>query len=194
MTAQATSSRVFRRSQRGHWRGTDWQSGREETEEKPWIAAVESFAIGGGCQLLLVMDRVIAEHGAYFSLPARREGIIPGNANHRLPRFVGERAARQAIMFERTFAVDDPETAALCDSVVDRAAMDDSIAADASQLMSAGPASAAANRKAMRIALEPIDQFRRYMATYALEQARCMYAPALIQNLERNWRAHQRSR
>jgi len=178
--------------QRGNWLSDDWSSGLEDTVEKPWIAAVESFAIGGGCQLLLVTDRVIAEKGAYFNLPARREGIIPGNANQRLARFVGERAARQAIMFERAFPVDDLATSALCDVVVPREAMDEAIAADAAQLISAGPVSAAANRKAMRITQEPIDQFRRYMAVYALEQSRCLYAPALIGNLERNWQAHQR--
>ena len=74
---------------RGLWLTDDWESGLEDTAEKPWIAAVESFAIGGGCQLLLVVDRVIAERGAYFNLPARKEGIVPGNANQRLARFVG---------------------------------------------------------------------------------------------------------
>src|SRR5581483_10549873 len=68
----------------------------ENTLEKPWMAVVEAFAIGGGCQLLLVMDYVIAEAGSYFSLPARKEGIIPGCANMRLPRFIGERQARAA--------------------------------------------------------------------------------------------------
>ena len=53
----------------------------ERTHEKPWMAVVESFAIGGGCQLLLVVDYVIAEEGSYFNLPARKEGIIPGAAN-----------------------------------------------------------------------------------------------------------------
>ena len=76
--------------------------GRARTRrEKPWIAAVETFAIGGACQWLLVMDRVLAEAGSYFNLPARKEGIIPGCANLRLPRFVGERLARQAIFFNR---------------------------------------------------------------------------------------------
>ena len=65
-----------------------------EAREKPWVAAVESFAIGGACQWLLVMDRVVAQRGSYFNLPARKEGIIPGCANLRLPRLVGERAAR----------------------------------------------------------------------------------------------------
>ena len=74
---------------RGHWSGGDFESELEEYVEKPWLAAVESFAIGGGCQLLLVMDRVIAERSSYFNLPARKEGIVPGNANWRLPRLIG---------------------------------------------------------------------------------------------------------
>jgi len=75
----------------------------ESRREKPFIAAVDTFAIGGACQFLLVMDYVIAEQGSYFVLPARKEGIIPGCANLRLPRFVGERAARQALFFNRSF-------------------------------------------------------------------------------------------
>ena len=54
------------------------------------------------------MDRVIAEAGSYFNLPARKEGIVPGCANLRLPRFVGERATRQAIFFNRDFARRQP--------------------------------------------------------------------------------------
>ena len=57
------------------------------TIEKPWIAVVETFAIGGGCQHLLVMDYVLADAAAYLALPARKEAIIPGMANLRLPRF-----------------------------------------------------------------------------------------------------------
>ena len=71
------------------------------TIEKLWIAAVEGFAIGGHCQVLLVCDYVIAERNAYLTLPARKEGIIPGAANLRLPRFTGDRIARQAILYER---------------------------------------------------------------------------------------------
>jgi thioesterase DpgC len=178
---------------RGHWIGRDFEAGLEETAEKPWMAVVDSFAIGGGFQLLLVMDRVIAERGSYFSLPARKEGIVPGNANWRLSRLIGERMARQAIMFERAFPVDGPEGALLCDRVVEGSeAMDALIEADAAQLTSSGVVSAAANRKAMRVGLEPIDAFRRYMAVYAREQALCMYSPALIRNLEENWNARER--
>ena len=43
-----------------------------------------------------------------MSLPARKEGIIPGAANLRLPRFTGDRIARQAIMYQRRFECDSP--------------------------------------------------------------------------------------
>ena len=50
----------------------------EETTEKLWVAAAETYAIGGACQLLHVMDHVIAARGCRLFLPARKEGIIPG--------------------------------------------------------------------------------------------------------------------
>jgi (3,5-dihydroxyphenyl)acetyl-CoA 1,2-dioxygenase len=164
-----------------------------EAREKPWVAAVESFAIGGACQWLLVMDRVLAQRGAYFNLPARKEGIIPGCANLRLPRLVGERAARQAIMFERAFAADSPEGRLIADEVVADAEMDAALECAVTQLLSAGSTALIANRRALRIAQEPLDRFRRYMSLYASEQARCLYSPALIDNLERNWQAARRS-
>jgi hypothetical protein len=49
-----------------------------------------------------------------------------------------------------------------------------------------------ANRRALRCAQEPLDVFRRYMSVYAAEQARCLYSPALIDNLERHWQAAKR--
>ncbi len=164
-----------------------------EAREKPWVAVVESFAIGGACQWLLVMDRVVAQHGTYFNLPARKEGIIPGCANLRLPRLVGERAARQAIMFERAFQADSAAGRLLADEVVAGDEIDAALARSAEQLLSAGTTALVANRRALRAAQEPLDQFRRYMSVYASEQARCLYSPALIENLERNWQAAQRT-
>ena len=165
----------------------------EDRIEKPFIGAVDAFAIGGHCQLLLVLDRVLAQRGAYFNLPARKEGIIPGVANLRLPRFVGERATRQGIFFNRDFQADSPQGLLICDEVVDgEEEMEQAVARGAADLMSAGVTSLVANRRALRAGAEPMDLFRRYLATYAREQAFCMYSPALIDNLVRNWNAHQR--
>ena len=169
------------------------EPGLESRHEKPWIAAVDGFAIGGACQWLLVMDRVIAEAGSYFVLPARKEGIIPGCANLRLPRIVGERAARQALFFNRSFAADDADGQLLADEVVPESEMDEAIRRAAAELTSSGMASAVANRRALRVAQEPLDLFRRYMSNYARDQAYCLYSPALIDNLERNWDAKQRT-
>ena len=164
----------------------------EQTLEKPWLAVVDGFAIGGGCQLLLVMDYVIAESGAYFSLPARKEGIIPGCANLRLPRFMGERLARQAIMFDRTFNVDDADARTLVSEVHPRASLDQAVEACIANALGSGMVSAGGNRKAIRIQTEPLDTFRAYMATYAYEQAFCHLSEQLVHNLERHWNAKER--
>jgi thioesterase DpgC len=177
---------------RGHDLGPFDDEGREDRREKPWIAAVETFAIGGAFQWLLVMDRVLAESGSYMNLPARKEGIIPGSANLRLPRFVGDRLARQAIFFNLAFAADSAEGRLIADEVVPAGGMGVAIERSAAELTSAGMTSLVANRRQMRLAQEPLDDFRRYMSGYAREQAYCLYSPALIDNLERNWDARRR--
>jgi thioesterase DpgC len=177
---------------RGHDLAGPGEVDLESRREKPWIAAVDTFAIGGACQLLLVMDRVIAESGSYFNLPARKEGIIPGCADLRLPRFVGERLARQAIFFNREFPADSPEGGLLADEVVPSDGMETAVESAAAELTSAGTTSLLGNRKALRVTQEPLDLFRRYMANYARDQAYCLYSPALIDNLERNWDAKRR--
>jgi enoyl-CoA hydratase/carnithine racemase len=164
-----------------------------QTQEKPWIAALEGFAIGGHCQYLLVMDYVLAAKDAYMTLPARKEGIIPGAANLRLPRFVGDRIARQAIMAERRLECDSAEGRLICDEVVAPSEMDGAIARVVEKLTGSGVVSAGANRRALRVAQEPLDLFRNYFAVYALEQAYCHFSPALISNLEQNWNAKNRA-
>jgi thioesterase DpgC len=177
---------------RGHWRSESYAEQFEDFVEKPWLAAVESFAIGGGCQLLCVMDRVIAEPGSYFNLPASKEGFIPGSANMRLPRLVGIQLARQGIFFERAFAAETPEGRMICDEIVAPDRMDAAIEENAAQLVRAGFTSAVSNRKALRVAQEPISVYRRYMATYSRQQSLCFYDPKLIENLEKNWDPRRR--
>ena len=167
-------------------------SPEEDSVEKLWIAAVEGFAIGGHCQILLTMDQVIATKDAYMTLPARKEGIIPGAANLRLARHVGDRVARQAILAERRIDCASPEGKLICDYIVAPDAMDFEVERLVNHVTGSGMVSAAGNRRALRIAEEPLDAFRRYMAVYAREQAHCHFSPALISNLEKNWDAANR--
>ncbi|MGI8524654.1 MAG: enoyl-CoA hydratase/isomerase family protein [Pseudolabrys sp.] len=162
------------------------------TVEKPWVAQLDTFAIGGGCQYLLAMDYVVAGSDAYMTLPARKEGIIPGAANLRLTRFVGARAARQAILMGRRFDCDTPEGRMICDVVVPPGEVEQAVTKVCDDFTSSGVVSAASNRRAFRVGEESLDDFRRYMAVYCREQAYCHFSPALIANLEKHWNAAQR--
>ncbi len=166
---------------------------RGGTIEKPWIGALEGFAIGGGCQLLLALDYVLAAQGAYMTLPARKEGIIPGAANLRLWRFTGDRIARQAILYGRRLDCDTPEGRLICDEIAPEAAFEAALDQVVENFTGSGVVSAAGNRRAIRVSEEPLDLFRRYMAVYAREQAYCHFSPALIGNLERYWNAQSRA-
>jgi (3,5-dihydroxyphenyl)acetyl-CoA 1,2-dioxygenase len=145
--------------------------------EKPWIAAVDGFAIGGGAQLLLVFDHVIAASDSYISLPAANEGIVPGVANLRLPRAAGSRVARQLILSGRKIWASEPDARLLVDQVVDPAGLDAAI--DARVPLLSAPA-AVANRHMLHVTEEPIDLFRRYVAEFALMQAERLYSSDLL--------------
>ncbi len=160
--------------------------------EKQWVAVVETFAIGGHCQLLLVADYVLAANDAFMTLPARKEGIIPGFANLRLPRLTGDRIAREAIQYERKLVCDSQEGRLICDEIASADAMDAAIDEVIAGMTDAGAVSAIGNRRAFRVGEEPLDVFRRYASVYAREQAYCHFSPALIANLERNWDAKNR--
>ena len=162
------------------------------THEKVWISAIESFAIGGGCQYVLVTDVNLAEKTAYLTLPAKKEGIVPGAANMRLPRYVGDRIARQAIMMSRKIECDSDVGRMICDTIVEDGQMTQAIDEVIDGLNRSGVVSAGSNRRAFRVAHEPLDLFRNYMGMYAREQAFCHFSPALISNLERFWDANNR--
>ncbi|GGO95610.1 (3,5-dihydroxyphenyl)acetyl-CoA 1,2-dioxygenase DpgC [Wenjunlia tyrosinilytica] len=156
----------------------------DECVEKPWVAAVDTHAIGGGMQLLLVFDHVIAETGAYFTLPAVQEGIVPGAANFRLSRVVGHRLARRIILGGRKVRAADPEALLICDEVVEPGRMDKAVRSAAERLDNP---SVAGNRRMLTVADEPAERFREYMAEFSLEQSRRLYSRDVMDNLERTW-------
>jgi thioesterase DpgC len=154
--------------------GPRWQS---PMAAKPWVAAVDGFAIGGGMQLLLVFDHVIAASDAYFSLPAAQEGIVPGAANFRLARSAGPRLARQVILEGRRIRASEPAARLLVDEVVDPPELDEAIDRSLGRLQGAA---VVANRRMLNLAEEPADEFRRYMAEFAVEQALRLYSPDVL--------------
>ncbi|MDA3647915.1 enoyl-CoA hydratase/isomerase family protein [Saccharopolyspora indica] len=158
-----------------------WQ---RSSAAKPWIAAVDTFAIGGGAQLLLVFDRVIAGADAYFSLPAAQEGIVPGAANLRLSRIAGPRLARQIILRGRKIWAPEPDARLLCDEVVDPRELDAAVEANVAML--SNPA-VLANRRMLNFAEEPLAEFRSYMAEFAAEQSMRLYGGDVLDKVGGKW-------
>jgi thioesterase DpgC len=150
--------------------------------QKPWVAAVDTFAIGGGTQLLLVVDHVVAASDAYFSLPAAEEGIIPGAANLRLGRIAGARLARQVILGGRRIGATEPEGRLLADEVVDPPEMDAAVERSVRRLR--GDA-VVANRRMINLVGEPADELRAYLAEFAFEQALRVHAADVIEKVGR---------
>jgi (3,5-dihydroxyphenyl)acetyl-CoA 1,2-dioxygenase len=150
--------------------------------DKPWVAAVDTFAIGGGMQLLLVFDQVIADVDAYLSLPAAAEGIVPGAANFRLTQYAGPRLARQVILRGRRIWAREAAAQLLVDEVVEAAEMDSVIERTLKALQA--PA-VIANRRMLNLADESPEEFRRYIAEFALQQALRLYSSDVIDKVSR---------
>ncbi|MFF8911387.1 (3,5-dihydroxyphenyl)acetyl-CoA 1,2-dioxygenase DpgC [Streptomyces olivaceoviridis] len=156
-----------------------WQS---RAIEKPWVAAVDSFAIGGGAQLLMVFDRVLAGADAYLSLPAAQEGIVPGAANFRLGRAAPGRTARQLVLWGRRLWATEPDARLLLDEVVEPAALDGAVAAALDRLDN--PA-VLTNRHMLNLAGESQADFRTYMAEFAVQQSARLYSEDVIGKVSR---------
>lgn len=162
--------------------------GLDRLGPKPWVAAVEGFAIGGGMQLLFAFDHVIAAADAYFSLPAANEGIVPGAANLRITRQMGSRLARNVILSGRRIRASDPEASLICDDIIDGLDGRDMDSALSHAVEAFASPSVLANRMMLNMAEERPTDFQAYMAEFAVVQARRVHSIDVMAKLNRNWK------
>ncbi len=95
----------------------NWETIR--TIRKPVIAAVAGFALGGGCELAMMCDFIIAADNAKFGQPEIKLGIIPGaGGTQRLPRAVGKSKAMDLVLTGRMMDATEAERAGLVSRVV----------------------------------------------------------------------------
>jgi cyclohex-1-ene-1-carboxyl-CoA hydratase len=95
----------------------NWETIRQV--RKPVIASVSGIAMGGGCELALACDIIIAADNARFALPEVKLALLPGaGGTQRLPRAIGKAKAMDMCMSGRTMSADEAERSGLVSRVV----------------------------------------------------------------------------
>ncbi len=113
----AMASKTFIEAYKGDFITRNWETIRQV--RKPVIAAVAGFALGGGCELAMMCDFIIAADSAKFGQPEIKLGIIPGaGGTQRLPRAVGKAKAMDLVLTGRMMDATEAERAGLVSRVV----------------------------------------------------------------------------
>ncbi|HVV88261.1 MAG TPA: enoyl-CoA hydratase-related protein, partial [Kofleriaceae bacterium] len=132
----------------------------------PWIAAVNGFALGGGCELALACDFIIAADNAKFGQPEVKLGVIPGfGGTQRLPRRVGVAKAKELCFTGDVIGAAEALRIGLADQVVPAAELMTRVRELAARIAANGPLAVAEAKRLIHAGQSmPLD------AALALEQ------------------------
>jgi enoyl-CoA hydratase len=128
---------------------------RVTATRKPWIAAVAGFALGGGCELAMMADFIIAADTARFGQPEIKLGVAPGmGGSQRLTRAVGKAKAMEMCLTGRMMDAAEAERASLVARVVPAADLIDDALKTARTIAEMPPLAAIANKEMVNAAFE----------------------------------------
>lgn len=144
----------------------DWFSGWEALANlrTPVIAAVSGFALGGGCEIALMCDLIIASDTAKFGQPEIKLGVIPGmGGSQRLTRTIGKAKASDLILTGRMMDASEAERCGLIARVVPADKLMDEALSAAEAIASYGKLAAIAAKEAMARSFEsPLSEGLRF--------------------------------
>ena len=151
ITAMATLT--FAQAYRDDFITRNWEAIRNV--RKPVIAAVSGFALGGGCELAMMCDFIIASDTAKFGQPEIKLGVIPGaGGTQRLPRAVGKAKAMDMALTGRMMDATEAERAGLVSRVVPYDKLMDEVLAAALMICSFSQLATMATKESVNRAFE----------------------------------------
>lgn len=133
--------------------GADWD--KVARIRKPWIAAVSGYALGGGAEVAMMADIIIASHSAQFGLPEVTLGISPGwGGTQRLARGIGKSKAMQICLTGRRMDAAEAERCGLVAKVVGDENLIDEAVALAAAIVKMSPLALVAAKELVNAAFE----------------------------------------
>ncbi|MCC2601486.1 enoyl-CoA hydratase-related protein [Sphingopyxis yananensis] len=132
-----------------------WTSHFVKAVRKPWIAAVNGFALGGGCELAMMADFIIASEKAKFGQPEVKLGVAPGmGGSQRLTRAVGKAKAMEMCLTGRMMDAVEAERSGLVARIVPHDSLLDEALKTAATIAAMPPMAAMVNKEMVNAAFE----------------------------------------
>lgn len=171
-----------------------WTSEIVKKTRKPWIAAVNGFALGGGCELAMMADFIIASDNAKFGQPEVKLGVAPGmGGSQRLTRAIGKSKSMEMCLTGRMMGAEEAERANLVAKVVPHEDLLAETLKTAATIASMPPMAAIANKEMVNAAFETtLDQGlimeRRIFQILTASEDKAEGMAAFIEKREGQWK------
>ncbi|MCB2059724.1 MAG: enoyl-CoA hydratase/isomerase family protein [Novosphingobium sp.] len=171
-----------------------WQKDIANKVRKPWIAAVNGFALGGGCELAMMADMIIASDKAKFGQPEIKLGVAPGmGGTQRLTRAVGKAKAMDLCLTGRMMDATEAESAGLVARIVPHDELLDTVLGIAAEIAAMPRVAVMVNKEMVNAAFETVLEQgllfeRRMWQILAATEDKTEGMNAFVEKREANWK------